>query len=127
MIDIAPDQGEDFVVAHRGQVIGKAGFYRFPEIGFIVSPAAWGRGFATEALAPILDRAFAVHDLAAVEADVDPRNQASLRLLARFGFDETGRKARTWLVGEQYCDSVYLRLRRGDWALPREPDAGSKS
>jgi RimJ/RimL family protein N-acetyltransferase len=127
MIDIAPGQGEDFVVAHRGQVIGKAGFYRFPEIGFIFSPDAWGRGFATEALGPILQRAFALHGLAAVEADVDPRNQASLRLLARFGFEETGRKARTWLVGERYCDSVYLHLRRDDWTRTQEPDAGSRS
>lgn len=115
MIDIDPFQGEDFVVAHEGCVIGKVGFYRFPEIGFIFSPEAWGRGFATEALTAVLNRAFKVHDLPAVEADVDPRNQASLRLLARFGFEEVNRKARTWLVGERWCDSVYLRLRRTEW------------
>lgn len=33
MIDIPADQGEDFVVEHEGRVIGKAGLYRFPEIG----------------------------------------------------------------------------------------------
>lgn len=127
MIDVAPSQGEDFVVAHEGRVIGKIGFYRFPEVGFIFSPDVWRRGFATEALASVLRRAFDVHDLPAVEADVDPRNEASLRLLARFGFEETSRKARTWLVGEQWCDSVYLRLRRADWGRAQGPDVNATS
>jgi RimJ/RimL family protein N-acetyltransferase len=110
MIAIRPDEGEDFIVEHEGEVIGKTGLHRFPEIGFIFHPRVWGRGIAAEALAPVLDRAFAVHALPAVRADVDPRNSGSLRLLARFGFRETERKARTWLVGDQWCDSVYLEL-----------------
>jgi [ribosomal protein S5]-alanine N-acetyltransferase len=110
MIAIPPDAGEDFIVEHEGEVIGKAGLYRFPEIGFIFDPAHWGRGFAREALAAVLERAFAVHRLATVTADVDPRNSGSLRLLASLGFRETGRAQRTWQIGEQWCDSVYLSL-----------------
>ena len=48
----------------------------------------------------------------AIKADVDPRNQGSLRLLARLGFVETHRAGRTWLVGDEWCDSVYLALPR---------------
>jgi ribosomal protein S18 acetylase RimI-like enzyme len=48
----------------------------------------------------------------AITADVDPRNVASLRLLARLGFEETGRAARTCQVGDEWQDSVYLALRR---------------
>jgi [ribosomal protein S5]-alanine N-acetyltransferase len=114
MVAIPPGEGEDFVVEHHARVIGKAGLYRFPEIGFIFHPSAWGRGLASEALRPVLGRAFDAHQLEAVEADVDPRNQASLRLLARLGFRETGRRERSWLVGEQWCDSVDLRLTRAD-------------
>jgi RimJ/RimL family protein N-acetyltransferase len=110
MIAIPAHDGEDFVIEHEGKVIGKAGLYRFPEIGFILHPDYWQRGFAREALTLILERAFAVHRLAAIEADVDPRNTASLRLLAGLGFVETHRAERTWLVGEEYCDSVYLKL-----------------
>ncbi len=112
MIDIAPDQGEDFVVEHRGRVIGKAGLYRFPEVGFILHPDAWGQGFAAEALEPVLQRAFDLHGLERVEADVDPRNQASLGLLAKLGFREIGRRSGTWLIGKRWCDSVDLRLSR---------------
>jgi [ribosomal protein S5]-alanine N-acetyltransferase len=112
MIAIPPDAGEDFIVEHDGALIGKAGLYRFPEIGFIFHPAHWGRGFAREALAAVLDRAFAVHRLSAVTADVDPRNIGSLRLLQALGFREVGRAQRTWQVGEEWCDSVYLSLER---------------
>jgi len=112
MINIPPGEGEDFVVEHQGSVIGKAGFFRFPEIGFIFDPGAWGRGFAEEALRAVLERVFQVHRLETVEADVDPRNAASLRLLAKLSFIEIGRRQHTWLIGDQWCDSVDLRLQR---------------
>jgi hypothetical protein len=32
--------------------------------------------------------------------------------LAKLGFVETHRAPRTWLVGEEWCDSVYLALQR---------------
>ena len=115
MIDIRLPQGEDFIVEHQGQLIGKAGLWRFPEIGFIFRPDCWGRGFATEALSAVLDRAFGAHGLPKVDADVDPRNGPSLKLLERLGFRETGRKQRTWLVGEEWCDSVYLKLDGSSW------------
>jgi RimJ/RimL family protein N-acetyltransferase len=124
MIDTSPDEGEDFIVEHEGRVIGKAGLWRFPEVGYILAPAAWGQGFASEALRAVLGRAFDTHGLEAVTADVDPRNERSLRLLGRLGFRQTGRKARTWLVGDRWCDSVYLRLDCGRWPThPTPPDA----
>lgn len=111
MIAIKPAEGDDFIVEHQGAVIGKAGLYRFPEIGFILHRAHWGRGFAQEALTAVIGRAFAVHRLDRITADVDPRNRASLALLERLGFTETGRARRTWNVSGQWCDSVYLALR----------------
>ena len=111
MIAIPPGEGEDFVVEHDGAVIGKAGLYRFPRIGFLFHPDHWGRGFASEALRFVIDRAFRVHRLARIEADVDPRNQASLACLTRLGFTEYDRQECTWLIGGEWLDSVYLELR----------------
>ena len=110
MIAIRPGQGEDFVVEHDGRVIGKAGLWRFPEIGFILHPDYWGRGLARDALAAVIARAFAVHRLARIVADVDPRNLASLGLLARLGFVETHRLSQTCQIDGEWCDSVYLAL-----------------
>lgn len=114
MIDVRLPEGEDFIVEFDGQVIGKAGLWRFPEIGYILHPSYWGQGYAEEALRPVLDRAFTMHGLTKVEADVDPRNEGSLKLLKKLGFQETGRKDRTWLVGEAWCDSIYLSLAAKD-------------
>jgi hypothetical protein len=38
-------------------------------VGFTLHPHRWGRGLAAEALAAVLDRAFAVHGLPAITAD----------------------------------------------------------
>jgi RimJ/RimL family protein N-acetyltransferase len=117
MIDIPAGEGEDFVVEHEGRVVGKAGLYRFPEIGYILHPDVWRRGFAREALGAVVRRAFDVHELPEILADVDPDNAASLAVLGRLGFRETGRKERTLLIGGRWCDSVYLQLKQGDFAI----------
>jgi RimJ/RimL family protein N-acetyltransferase len=109
----APDAlSDDYVVEHEGHVIGKAGCYRLPEIGFIFHPHVWGLGFAREALEALIPRIFAAHPVEALTADVDPRNRASLGLLKRLGFGETGRARATLTIGDQVCDSVYLALPR---------------
>jgi len=127
MIDIPADKGEDFVVEHEGRVVGKAGLHRFPEIGFIFHPQVWGRGFAREALGAVIKRALAVHYLPVVEADVDPRNVASVRLLKRLGFIEVGHAERTWKVGEKWCDSLYLMLETVSFGLNDGSDCSASS
>ena len=119
MIDIRLPHGEDLIIELGGKVIGKAGLWRFPEIGFILHPDFWGHGYAQEALKLVIGRAFNVHGLPRIKADVDPRNTSSLKLLSRLGFRETGRKERAWLVGDQWCDSVYLALDAQTWRSAR--------
>jgi len=115
MIAIQLPDGEDLIIERDGKVIGKAGLWRFPEIGFILHPEFWGQGYAQEALTAVIGRAFSIHGLSRIEADVDPRNTGSIKLLSRLGFREIGRKERTWLVGDQWCDSVYLALDAKSW------------
>lgn len=112
MISAAPETSHDFVVEHQGVVIGKAGFYQLPEIGFILHPDYWGRGLAREALEAVIASAFANYRVPQLIADVDPRNAGSLAVLRRLGFIETGRAERTFLIGETWCDSIYLALQR---------------
>jgi RimJ/RimL family protein N-acetyltransferase len=112
MIGAPADASDDFVVEYQGRAIGKAGCWRLPEIGYILHPDHWGQGLATEAMSAVVGHLFANWPVEALKADVDPRNAGSLRLLARLGFVETHRATRTWLVGEEWCDSVYLALPR---------------
>lgn len=112
MIGAPAAESDDFIIEHAGAVVGKAGAWRLPEVGFMIAPHLWGRGLAAEAMRAVIAHLFAAHDLPALTAEVDPRNDASLRLLARLGFHETGRAERTLLWGEEWCDSVYLALPR---------------
>jgi len=112
MIASDPAQRDDFIVEHEERVIGKAGCYRLPEIGYILHPDHWGRGLATEALRAVIAHVFKHYPVPALTADVDPRNERSIRLLERLGFAITGRAAKTYQLGEEWCDSVYYALPR---------------
>ena len=104
MIADGPPLGEDFVIEHQGGVIGKAGCWRLPEIGYILHPQYWGQGIAGEACRGVIAHIFAAYDIPAITADVDPRNEASLRLLDRLGFVETGRATATFEIEGEISD-----------------------
>ncbi len=106
------DLSDDFVIEKDGQVIGKAGAWRLPEVGFILHPAHWRQGIVHEAVSALIPHLFAAHPVAQLTAEADPRNTASLNLLARLGFVETHRAERTLLWRDEWCDSVYLALKR---------------
>jgi RimJ/RimL family protein N-acetyltransferase len=107
---VGSGRADDFVVVHDGKIIGKAGLWTDNELGMIFARSQWGHGFATEAVAAVIARAFA-RGLNAIKADVDPRNVPSLRLLRKLGFAETGSAERTLLIGDEWVDSIYLELR----------------
>ena len=110
----------DFVVEHEGRVIGKAGCWKAPDVGYILHPEVWGRGFASEALSAVIDHVFVATDLGTLNADVDPNNAASIRLLERLGFVRTGEAKATWHIGGQWMDSLYYGLERSRWQTRQE-------
>ena len=113
MIARNAEGGEDFLIELDGRVIGNVGAGRLPDFGFILHPDFWGRGLAHEAAFAFIVYVFAAHDdLDRLAADVDPRNQASLRLLDKLGFTITGHARNTFLLGDEWCDSTYLELPR---------------
>jgi RimJ/RimL family protein N-acetyltransferase len=70
------------------------------EIVVSLARAAWGKGYATEALEPVLHYAFATRGDARLVAVVDVPNESSHRLMLRLGFVVTGE-----------CDGPRHRLR----------------
>lgn len=60
------------------------------EIGYWLSPAARGRGLATEALTAMLGRLALRHADCRIVAECHPANTRSLALLERVGFRSTG-------------------------------------
>ena len=82
-------------------------------VGYALSPSLWGRGLATEMLQCALLHAFDVLGLERIEADIDPRNHASCRLVERLGFRREGYLRERWRVGGGIQDTaLYGLLRR---------------
>jgi len=85
------------------------------EVGYILDRRHWGHGYMREALAALIDYAFTALGLHRIEADIDPRNLASVRALEHFGFAREGLLRERWRVGEELSDSLLMGLLRPDW------------
>jgi RimJ/RimL family protein N-acetyltransferase len=86
-----------WAVLPRGErtLIGRVGFFAFgesgrPELAFLLSSSAWGRGYATEACQAALHHAFVHHRWEEVVAVVRPANSAAIRVLRKLGFSPEG-------------------------------------
>lgn len=80
------------------------------EIGYSLSPQFQGRGLATQALRCGLTYALDTLGLLRIEADIDPRNEPSWRLLERLGFVREGLLRKRWRVNGEVCDSAFYGL-----------------
>jgi ribosomal-protein-alanine N-acetyltransferase len=89
--------------------------HRRAEVGYALGHAHWGNGYIHEALNALLGYAFGVLDLHRIEADVDPRNAASIRTLERLGFQREGYLRERWQVGGEIQDALFYGLLRPDW------------
>jgi ribosomal-protein-alanine N-acetyltransferase len=66
------------------------------EIGYILAPSFWGRGYATEAAGAIIAAAWKNPDLYRIWATCVLGNEASVRVLEKLGMRYEGRLAR-WI------------------------------
>ena len=85
------------------------------EIGYAMARAYWGKGYMQEALQALVSHAFEVMELRRLEADVDPRNAASIRTLERLGFQREGFLRERWHVNGELQDALFYGLLRREW------------
>jgi RimJ/RimL family protein N-acetyltransferase len=95
---------------------------RRAEVGYALGRAYWGNGFIQEALTALLDYAFGTLALNRLEAEIDPRNTASVRAAERLGFVREGILRERWLVGGEPSDSLMMGLLRKEWPARRQVD-----
>ena len=82
--------------------------HRRAEVGYALRRDVWGRGYMAEALPALIDFAFGTLGLHRLEADVDPRNASSIRLLEGAGFVREGYlRERYHLLGEVQDAALY--------------------
>jgi [ribosomal protein S5]-alanine N-acetyltransferase len=109
----------NLAIVHGDEVVGGAGLARREglkrfnaEVGYWLGPSHWGRGFASEALAGLVEAAFAMTDVQRLEAHVFAWNPASCRVLEKCGFrrDALLRRA-SFKDGVLVDELAYSRLR----------------
>jgi RimJ/RimL family protein N-acetyltransferase len=89
--------------------------HRRAELGYLLARQHWRQGFMLEALRALLTYAFAELQLHRLEADVDPRNVASIRTLERLGFQREGYLRERWQVNGELQDALFFGLLAPDW------------
>ncbi|MFI6910185.1 GNAT family N-acetyltransferase [Nonomuraea sp. NPDC050394] len=89
--------------------------YRSASLGYCLSEAMWGHGYATEAAQALLRWAFDTLDLNRVQAEADTRNMASARVLEKVGFIREGTLREDCIVNGDISDSWVYGLLRREW------------
>jgi RimJ/RimL family protein N-acetyltransferase len=124
---VAAGEHAQFAIARRddGVVVGSCTLYgldaqcRSAEVGYALAVPEWGKGYANEAVATMLDWGFDQLDLNRVEADIDPRNVPSARALERLGFTREGHLRERWIVAGEVSDSWIYGLLAREWRARR--------
>jgi ribosomal-protein-alanine N-acetyltransferase len=85
------------------------------EVGYGLAFEAWGQGYMQETMQVLLAYGFKDLGLNRIEADIDPANLASAKLLTRMGFALEGLLRERWIVGGVKSDSAMYGLLASEW------------
>jgi ribosomal-protein-alanine N-acetyltransferase len=108
------------------QMIGNIVFWRmdFPnyraEIGYLLDPAHWRKGVLSEALTAIIAFAFEEMKLHSIEANINPENEASKRLLLKHGFVKEAYFRENYYYNGKFLDSEIYSLVHGAKEISRK-------
>ena len=103
-----------------GDMIGDCAFCvsadgRQAEIGYTLARRYQGQGYASEALARLLETLFFDLNLHRVHANLDPQNIPSARLLERLGFRVEGHFVESlWFKG-RWADEAWYAILQQEW------------
>ncbi len=106
-------------ISFQGQsrVLGNISFWKMDkenhrtEIGYMLHPDYWRQGIMDEAMTAALEYCFKVLDFHSIEANTDPENEASGRLLERHGFVEEAYFRENLFFEGRFLDSrIYSKI-----------------
>ena len=101
-------------------MIGYFGYWRLirkhcrGEIGYALHPKVWGNGYMKETLDCLIPFGFNEMNLHSIEANLNPNNGNSERLLQRFGFKKEAYFRENYLFNGKFNDSVIYSLLESD-------------
>lgn len=112
------------VLKDTRKIIGECSLHSFSpeneraEVGYAYSPEVWGKGIASESIRKIVDYGFTDFSLFPInrlEANTDPRNIASAKLLEKLGFTKEGHLRQRHIEKGEAVDSIVYAMLRGEY------------
>ena len=86
------------------------------EIGWMVHPDEWGKGYASEAARRVLAFAFSELDAHRVIAFCDAENRASERVMQKLGMRREAHMLQTRLLRGEWRDELLYAVLESEWA-----------
>ncbi len=116
--NFAERTGFKWGITRRGhdRLIGTTSLFRLDgphntgEIGYALGSAYWGNGYAAEAVRRVCRFGFEDLGLRRIEADIDPRNHASIHVVEKAGFQREGVLRERYIYNGEIQDVVYYGL-----------------
>jgi len=90
--------------------------HRRAELGFALHKDYWGKKYMSELLPVFISYGFKELKLHRIEADVDPRNLASIKLLEKFGFQKEGYLRECYHINGEIQDALFYGLLEKDFS-----------
>jgi len=85
------------------------------EIGFTLAPSQQKKGYALEAARPVLCALFSEWNKHRVIASVDPRNEASIRLLLKLGMRKEAHFRKSFRLEDGWGDDCIYAILEEEW------------
>jgi len=89
------------------------------EIGYFLVPSERGKGYGSEALKIMVDYLFLSKDIRRIQAQTDPRNIASQKVLEKVGFKKEGTLRKNFFMRGEWVDAFIYSILREEWKEPR--------
>ena len=122
-----PHEEKSFIIEKKdGNKIGFIGhFYvlhvagKQLEIGYSLVPSERGKGYCTEATQLMVDYLFLSKDTMRIQAQTDPRNVASHKVLEKVGFKKEGTLRKSFFMRGEWRDAYIYSILREEWKEPK--------
>jgi len=91
------------------------GLFQSAYLGYYAFEPFAGAGYMTEGVTLVLDQAFGPLGLNRLEANVQPRNERSSRMISKLGFRLEGFSPRYLKIGGRWCDHERWAVLADEW------------
>ena len=91
------------------------------EVGYVLNPAYYGHGYATEAVGVMLRLGFEDLGLHRIAARCDARNTASARVMERAGLRREAHLVQSEFVKGEWTDELIYAILRREWQARQVP------